>query len=92
MSAHCSDGMCSGAPQASAEPVEYVASHEGGGLDILNAKHLCQLEVLQKGSSPDVMSRKLETWPQSLCRVSQARRNSCYGISSQSIERMQWLQ
>ena len=40
--------MCSGASQASADPVEHVASREGRGLDVLNAKHLCQLEVLQK--------------------------------------------
>ena len=50
--------MCSGASQASADPVEYVASHEGWGLDVLNAEHLCQLEVLQRGCPPDVMSGK----------------------------------
>ena len=59
-SAHCRDSMCSGASQASADPVEDVASHEGGGLDVLNAKHLCELEVLQKGCPPDMMSGNLE--------------------------------
>ena len=83
--------MCSGASQASAHPVEHVASHEGGGLDVLNAKHLCQLEVLQEGSSPDVMSRKLETRapPFCSCKSNQACRRRCYGISPQGVKHIE---